>query len=735
MPVNRRVLLVALLAISAMAVFLGDLWIRTARVPDAAYASPPATPVVTDFRGRPLAIVGRDNARVCLPVDLAEMGPWLPTVTIALEDRRFRSHPGVDFFAVSASLIRNFRAGRVVAGGSTITQQLIKLASGSPARTLPHKLQEVRAALRLERSMDKQRILANYLNHLDYGNRRIGPAAASHAYFGKPPSRLSFAEAVFLAGLPRSPTRLNPWKAGSSAQEAYHSNIRRLSRMGMLPPGVTEKMLPPPPRVLPQAGPVDEARQFVHEVLRRARSPDGSLPPEIQTSLDLDLQKSIELLARSHRHSSPGLEAADLAVVVVDVAGGGVRAFVSVGESSGICAPTTPRSAGSTLKPFLYCAAISGRDFTAASLLPDTPDSLRRAFPDYDPRNFSHRYLGPVRLREALANSLNVPAVHVLARMGARRSFAMMRNWGFDFDGGFDASGAGFILGNVPVSALELAGAYAALARGGMAWPPVFWVGEKREPVRAADAASCMIIADILCDNDARSRSFGRTSPLAIEKRTAAKTGTSSGFRDAWCAGFTGSHAVVVWVGRMDGRPLPGTLAVRTAAPLWAAVVRLLFHRGDSPVPVPVESDELVSVPVCPLTGLLPDSAKPFIREWFLRGTAPEEPASSQFENGTLILPPEYAMWCAGPHNHLGAKTNTGRLTILYPPSHATFLLTPSLPAERQAIVPTASDKRATWFLNGVPLAVPRISLHPGTHTLEARLPGESTSITFSVEE
>jgi penicillin-binding protein 1C len=731
----RSIVIVALGGGFAVAGIFAEVCIRKAHIPEGARRNPMPTTLVTDMRGRELGVLATSSARDCRPVALREMGAWLPVVTVALEDRRFWSHAGVDFTAVAASLWRNARAGRIVGGGSTITQQLVKIASGTPPRTVPNKLDEARTAILLERIADKEEILVHYLNRLDYGNRRIGPDAAARAYFGKPASALSFAEAVFLAGLPRSPTRLNPWNNLEPALELYRRNVLRLERMRTLPEGITAGMLTAAPPVTSQNPPADEAPHFVREVARRARNTLPEPPATLATTLDIELQKKVRLLANTHRSSVPELQGADMAVVVVDVAGGEVRAFVSVGESDGFSAPLTPRSAGSTLKPFLYAQAIGERVFTAASLLPDTPDAPRRAFADYDPRNFSHRYLGPVRLREALANSLNVPAVYVLARLGARRSFAAIQAWGFEFSGGFDRSGAGFILGNVAVTPLELAGAYASLARGGRACSPVVLPSGRREVLRVADPAACAVISDILCDNEARMRTFGRASSLAMKTRAAAKTGTSSGFRDAWCAGFTGSHAVVVWVGRMDGRPLPGTLAVRTAAPLWASVVRMLMEGGDSAVPEPMESAELVSTRVCRLTGLLPDASQPSLREWFLPGTEPAEPAASLLKNGQLVLPSDYAAWCAGPHNHLNATTRTRSLEILYPTPNATFLLTPALPAGRQAIVPTSSDVRASWFLNGEHLPASTIPLKAGTHTLEARLPGESASVTFTVEE
>ena len=266
---------------------------------------------------------------------------------------------------------------------------------------------------------------------------------------------------------------------------------------------------------------------------------------------------------------------------------------------------TQPRSCGSTLKPFVYLDAIDKRLFTAASLLPDTPDAIRNEYADYDPQNYNHHYFGPVRLREALGCSLNVPAVFVLSQLGARPAFYQLQKWGFNFSQGLDDYGAGFVLGNAETRLVDLAAAYAGLARGGTAMRAKFLASEHQPITRIASPEATAIITDILSDNEARQKSFGLNSPLALEQRVAVKTGTSSGFRDTWTVGFNKEHTVAVWAGNFDGRPMRDTFAVRAATPLWATSCRNCWGAIIRSIHL-TENDKLIRQDICKTTGLRP---------------------------------------------------------------------------------------------------------------------------------
>jgi penicillin-binding protein 1C len=734
---KSRWLVFASLAAGLLLALIIESSIRSASLPLALDRPPPATPFFTDIRGRTIAVVPTTVARESYPVRLRDMGEWLPAATVGIEDARFWEHDGLDFHAAAGAALRNLRNGRVISGASTITQQVIKISSRRDGRK--GKVHEALAALKLERNWDKERILEVYLNRLDYGNRRIGPEAAARAYFGKSARELSLSEAIFLAGLPQSPVRLNPWKNPEPAIARYRRNVARLAAIGLLPTeAAMDSLLKNPPRIAKHEPP-NEGPQFVELARERFLAQAKSLRTasgQIMTSLDLDLQRVAMRSLREHLASTAALGVGDAAMVIIENSTGAVRALACGGDPrrSALNSAIEPRSCGSTLKPFLYLNAIDQRKLTAASLLPDTPDAIAGEYRDYDPQNYSKRYLGPVRVREALGSSLNVPAVFALSRIGARETFEYLTTWGLKFPGSFDEFGAGFILGNAPVRLLELAGAYAGLARGGEVWPPKLTSKDSAESRRLASPEACAIIADILCDNRARLAGFGASSPLNLPQRTAVKTGTSSGFRDGWCVGFNKYHTVAVWAGNLDGRPMGEVLAVRSAAPLWAAMMRSLYAAGDRPWPELEKSASLRAVEIAAETGLLPRPNEPVVREWFLPGTEPVDYASALYVDGVLQLPPEYVAWCAGPQNRLGATVRTKALRILFPRNGATFCYNPAMSKAQQMLPLQSSWPECEWSLNGRRLERPLIPLERGTWTITAQAGGQTAVSSYVVE-
>jgi len=730
--VNLRRLGWGLLAAGAIAA----IGIALIPLPARLLKADPFTPLLLDRRGGEFVAAPGSETAEQRPISLEKMGEWFPKAIVGLEDHRFQTHRGIDPYAVAAAAVRAVKAGRIAGGASTITQQLVKISDSPSARTLGRKFYEACAATRLEMSWSKSRILEAYGNRIDFGNRRFGIAAAARAYFGKAPADLTAAEAIYLAGIPQSPHRFNPWRHPVATRNRYLRAVDRLTRVGIVSPAEATSLRAHPPAVLgPQ--PILSAPAFASEVLQRVR-PDEAV---VRTTLDPDLQRVVQGMLRQHLADSASIGARDAAIVVLENATGEIRAMA--GSSRWINTATTPRSLGSTLKPFVYLAGIRDRTWTAATLLPDTAEAIKAAYADYDPRNFAKGFSGPVRVREALGNSLNVPAVVAVSRFGARRMYGELRDWGLEFAGSFADSGAGFVLGNGEASLLNLTGAYASLARGGRAWAPKALVREVAEVSEPAGPPECAIVADMLCDNAARRRSFGWSSPLNVDDaRVAVKTGTSSGFRDGWCVGFTGEHTVGVWVGNLDGSPMQETLAARSAAPLWAAAIRWLLGKGDRPVADP-PTESLERVEIAAETGLLPRSGEATVTEWFLPGTAPAELAANWYAEGSdppaLLLPEEYAAWCASPHNHLGARVREGPFRILVPRDGAVFSRSPELPVSQQMIeFRSAPSQRVEWRINGQPLAAgtERVlwPLQPGDWTLEARANGETARASFQVK-
>src|SRR5436190_8882233 len=723
----RSAVLLGLIALGFAAV------VRLTPLPSDLLRPQNGTTTLVDCRGRTLASLPSIEARAQNPVRLSEMGP-LPGVTVALEDRRFYSHSGVDLFADAGALVRNVRFGRIVSGGSTITQQLIKLASGRTGRSWTAKIYENLAALRLERVWTKDRILEEYLNRSHYGNRQVGPSAAARAYFNKRPENLTLAQAIYLAGLPQAPSRFNPWRHSESSEARYRRSFVQLSRAKFIDPSQAAH-IETVPRLSRRMAAERTAPHFVDAILEKYPKLRGGV---ITTALDLDLQRYAEKVLEVQLAKLAPRQVRHGAIVILDTKTGAVRAMVGSRNYSApgdgqINGTMEYRSCGSTLKPFLYLRAIDDRLLTAATLLPDTQNAVRAEYIDYDPVNYDKRFLGPVRVREALANSLNVPAVVTLSRVGARKAFLALQDCGLRFARPFSEYGAGLILGNGEVRLLDMTSAFTIFSGQRLAVEPQLLSTENPRHRFVASREAVSIVADILADNDARIRTFGPLSPLSFEnQRIPCKTGTSSGFRDAWAVGVTAQHAVGVWVGNFDGSPMEEVAAITGAAPVWRAIVDYLLQHGDTSVPEPVENARLHRRKVCALTGMLPSRESPrIVNEWFLAGTEPVQNADQYWRvvdgRRRLVLPPEYALWCRSGQNGLGAEVDTSALLrIISPHPNATFLIDLHLPRPQQALQLVASAdpaEKLAWRVDGKTVELSRNgyfwSLIEGQHTVE----------------
>ena len=510
----------------------------------------------------------------------ADVAPLYLALLKGYEDRRFDRHPGVDPLALARALWQAARHGEVISGGSTLTMQVARLLEPRP-RTLGAKLAEMLRALQLEARYGKDEILAMYLTLAPFGGNLEGVRAASLAYLGREPSRLTLAEAALLVALPQSPTARRPDLRPEAARRARDAVLARLAGAGLLAPDrAREAMEEPVPelrRPLPRLAP------HLADRLRRA-GPRGAT---IATTIDPQLQRLAEAVAADARAR---LEPeAEVALLVVETRSRAVLAYVGgsfAGASGQVDMVQAVRSPGSALKPMIYALAFEG-----LPLHPETRiDDLPMAFGSYRPRNFDGGFRGSVTVRDALQMSLNVPAVALLARLGPVQALGRLREAGarLDVPGG-DAASAGLALalGGVGIRMEDLALLYAALADGGTVLPLRLTPGGP-EPagVPLVGPVAAWYAADILRGTPPPD---GRSDAGADggEGRAAVgyKTGTSYGFRDAWVAGFTAGHTIVAWVGRPDGTPRPGALGRDVAAPLLFRLADLLPEREGAPAP------------------------------------------------------------------------------------------------------------------------------------------------------
>jgi penicillin-binding protein 1C len=690
---------------------LAWLGLRLVPLPPALLRPPAQSLELTDRHGAPLRET-RTEGGFARGVDLENVPTNLIHAMLAAEDKRFFDHGGVDFLAIGRAAVGNLQHGRVTSGASTITQQLVKISDPRP-RTVTAKFIEAARALRLEQVWTKEEILTAYLNRVDFGNMNVGVAAAADHYFGKPLMDLSDAEAAFLAGLPKNPNRLNPHVGFNRAKRRQETVLQRMENNRWLTTqartiAAAEKLrLQPRQRIF-------RAPHFVDLALQEMPS---SSAPSLATTLDLDLNRFVEDAVRAQLSRLRERNVRDAAAVVLDNRTGEVLALVGSGDyfapgSGQVNGALARRSAGSTFKPFTYLLALE-HGATPATIAADVPTAFDTSAGSYRPANYSQRCSGPIRYRLALANSLNIPAVRVLSSLGGAAPLQeRLRMWGVTtLEQPADHYGLGLTIGNAETRLMELANAYATLARMGEWKPYRLWLTPGAESTRQAigsshtspdeTAGAAWLIADMLSDNSARAQSFGLHSSLRFEFPVACKTGTSTDFRDNWAMGYTPEFTVGVWVGNFDGSAMREVSGVTGSAPILHAVFEHLHARfGTTWFKAP---EGVVERSVHALTGKQVASLHPeAVREKFLAGhLPPRESADDYDEAGRVRLGPEYRGWSESAENMLVARTsctaNDDAFELVSPRPGTTFLIDPDVPSTRRVAVQAKGTGEAIW--------------------------------------
>ena len=530
---------------------------------------------IIDRNGKLLRAYAMADGRWRLPVDAkTNVDPGYLKLLLAYEDRRFRSHVGVDPLALGRAAFQLVSRGHIVSGGSTITMQLARLMEPRRERSVYAKLRQMVRALEIERQLTKDQILDLYLALAPYGGNLEGIRAASIAYFGKEPKRLSLAEAALLVALPQSPESRRLDRYPDVAHAARDRVLDRMVEDGQVSEeDAAQAKAAPVPRLrkpLPILAPhsADQAIATVKDA------------PLIKLTLDSSLQKNLEALAHDRAIAlGPNIS---VAIVAVDNESGDVLARVGSPDyfddrrAGQVDMTRAVRSPGSTLKPFIYGLAFEDGFVHPESLIDDRP--VR--FGSYAPENFDMTFQGTVPVRKALQMSLNVPAIELLDRVGASRLSSRLKQAGANLVLPKDeAPGLAMGLGGVGITLQDLVQLYAGLARLGSTRPLreiMKASDEARESLRLMDPVSAWQVGNVL---------IGTPPPEnAVHNRIAFKTGTSYGYRDAWSVGFDGRVTIGVWVGRPDGAPAPGIVGRTAAAPiLFDAFART----GKQPAPLP----------------------------------------------------------------------------------------------------------------------------------------------------
>lgn len=690
------------------------------------------------FKGVSYATVVTDRGGELLGARIADDQQWrfppcdsvpyrCATAIVQFEDRHFYWHPGVDPGALVRAVVSNVRSGHVVSGGSTVTMQVIRLSRGRE-RTIWQKMVEAVQATRLELRYPKKRILALYASHAPFGGNVVGLEAAAWRYFGRPADQLSWAESATLAILPNAPSSIHPGKGRDKLLEKRNRLLEKLHKRGYIDKGTLEdaleEPLPDAPYPLPSL-----ARHWVEAQTHGERT---------RSSIDIHLQRQAEAVADRWSDELDRGGTADLAAVILDIRTGEIIAYIGntsasrTRPGSEVDIARAPRSTGSILKPFLYCAALQEGVILPKTLLADTPVNLS----GFTPENFDRQFHGAVPAAEALARSLNVPAVHLLRNYGAPRFLDLLRLAGLSTLNRDAADyGLSLILGGGEGTLLDITRAYAGMVRRyeGLETDSPFrdrtalwYTFEALKEVNRPDEIDWKLIRSV--------------------RKAAWKTGTSYGSRDAWAVGVTPDYAVGVWCGNADGHGVAGMTGAKTAGPVMFELLGLLPASAewfDEPL------QEGVFLDVCTASGMLRSPECPEWESVRLPEKATESAACPYHHDGVFRLPPAMEWYYKSYHPEyqvLPSSLDKTPMEFLYPEPGSVLTFPKQLDGTTEGavfqVIHRNPNATVYWHLDQSYLGETRLihqmrlSPDPGKHTVTAvDGDGNSVSVGFTVAD
>lgn len=706
-------------------------------LPEALLKPNPGSTLYLARDGTPLRhLLDENGTRSARPVTFAEIPLPLVQALLAAEDKRFFSHGGIDLLAIARAASDNLRSGHVVSGASTIHQQLIKNTTPQRGkRTLWVKIIEALQARRLAMSWSREDVFAAYANRISFGNLMTGAATAASGYFHKSLGDLTPAECALLASLPQSPARLNPFRNLEGVLPRQRRILDHMHTLGWLN-DEQHRVAMDQKIVLQRFSGGFEAPHAV-EMLRGESS-----AATIRTTLDATLQQQVETILAQRLEALRGRHVTHGAVVVIENSSGAVLALAGSrdffakdgGQLNGAWAPHSP---GSAMKPFTYLIAFE-RGATPASIVADLPIEFATSSGTYKPENFSLRSYGPMTYRQALGNSLNISAVRVLDSIGgAETLLPRLRELGLTTLNEDAAHyGLGLTIGNASVRLIELANAYACLARLGRLKP---WTlrsdASTTEERRLLGENESWLIADILSDNQAREMAFGSWSVLRLPFKCAVKTGTSSTFRDNWTLGYTPEFTVGVWVGNFDNTPMQDVSGVTGAGPVFRDVMLHLHEK--QPATWFARPAAITHARIDPRTGkrLTPQTppARVSREDYFITDKMPPVAQASDYDaSGRVILPRDYAAWVPSNANWLGDLVTTAGvdakpvLRITNPIPGTVVILDPDIRnSGNRLLLQAAGTTQPRWTCKTLELRSESphtfAILKPGRHEIELR--------------
>lgn len=591
---------------------------------------------IQDRAGQALTITYQNRWNLHDYRPLHEIPQKLQQFFVLAEDKRFYEHTGVDWLARLSAIVQNLKSRRIVRGASTITEQSVRMLHPRP-RTFWSRWVETIEAMRLEMQFSKADILEFYLNQIDYVGQRRGVAQASQHYFDRDLDTLNDKEMMALAVLVRSPSRMDLRHGKKPIDGPIQRLGQRLIAEGKLDAADLARIMSEKLQLKERSLPV-QATHFVNYLYQQQH--EFGTRQHLTTTLDSVVQQQAQDILDSRLQALRERNVHNGAVLVVDHWNNEILAWVNSGDffsdvpGSQIDAVITPRQPGSTLKPLLYATALE-KGWTAATLIEDAPlaESVGTGLHSY--QNYSRSYYGPLRLRDALGNSLNTPAVRTVQFVGTENFLRTLHQLGFNsLEQHPNFYGDGLALGNGGVTLFELVQAYAVLANQGVFHPLQTLPDKPSNGQRIFSAETSSLIANILSDPDARRLEFGLDTLLRLPVQTAVKTGTSNDYHDAWAVGFNHHYLVGVWMGNLDQEPMQNVSgSIGPALVLRSLFAELNRHETTRPLYL---SPRLVKAEICRDDGRRADGECPSREEWFIPGTEPH----NSFARAAFSAPP-----------------------------------------------------------------------------------------------
>ena len=626
--------------------------------------------ILRDDAGNVLRVSLGEGDTDCRPFYVASRDDWIVKALVASEDGSFWSHHGVRPLSILRAACQNVFYGRRISGASTITMQAVRLIRPHP-KTLWWKWKEAMMALKMERTKSKEWILSQYLNRAPYGSNLVGIEAAAQGWFGKGAKSLGLGEAAMLAGMVQAPSRFRPDRGYEKALKRRDYVLGRMQELGLATAAQVEGAKSVRPVICRAPRPF-RCPYFCDWVMR---SLGERAAGDVRTALNADVQ----LICENAVDAAAAKGGASVATIVMRVDTGEVVALACSGDYLGgadgqVNTALAPRPAGSTLKPFLTALGIEKGFVTPETRLADVPT----AFKGYRPSNFDTKYRGDVTVRDALIQSLNIPFVRLLNRLGVESFGQQLRTLGFRNLGASDeACGLGMAIGNVEVTLMELVSAYAVLAR----------YGTTSDGTRVFAPGTAYLVSDMLSGNERSAAALGHVADVAAS-RFAWKTGTSSAYRDAWTVLWNPDYVVGVWCGHKRGGFGDRTVVgAKAAAPVAWGVARQLYPQNDGPWFV--EPGDVFRRKVCALTG---------------RPASADCPATVE---GTAVRGCSLSVLCDRHRRNAQGEVITvtdknSRLALTQPEDGATFKLVPGTLNQKIVCQPTGNGEgRLWWFVDG----------------------------------